>query len=96
MSHAAEAGQGAVIEGEFVTVSPESVDGDTGEITQHAGARPGLPAMTDEQFGKNLPSWRAMIESGQKTADEIIAMVSSRSVLSEEQIAMLRASATPS
>ncbi|CDS48947.1 Recombinational DNA repair protein RecT (prophage associated) [Polaromonas sp. CG9_12] len=95
VSHAAEAGQGAVIEGDFVTVSTESMDGDTGEITQHTGPRPGLPAMTDEQFGKNLSGWRAMIESGQKTADEIIAMASSRSVLSEEQIAMLRASATP-
>lgn len=95
VSHAAEAGQATVIEGDFVTISTETVDGETGEITQHAGARPALPALTDEQFGKSLPGWRGLIESGQKSADDIIAMASSRSTLSEEQIAMLRASATP-
>ena len=95
VSHAAEAGQGAVIEGDFVTVSSESVDSDTGEITPNASARPALPAMTDEQFGKNLPGWRALIESGQKSAEDIITMASSRSTLNEDQTAMIRASAAP-
>jgi recombination protein RecT len=93
VSHAAEAGLGAVIEGDFVTVSTETVDSDTGEIIREG--RPTLPPMTDEQFGKNLPGWRGMIESGQKTAEEIIVMASSKSVLNEDQIAMLRASAAP-
>lgn len=91
VSNAAEAGQGAVIEGDFVTVMPESVNEETGEITRTA-----LPVMTDEQFGKELAGWRQLVESGRKTADEIIAMVSSRSTLNEDQIAMLNASATPS
>lgn len=89
VSHAAEAGQAAVIEGDFVTVtSVESVDGETGEIT---GTRPALPAMTDEQFAKDLPGWRGLIESGKKTADQIIATVSTRNSMNEDQIAMLRA-----
>lgn len=57
-----------------------------GEITPKV-----LPAYTDEQFSKNLPAWRDLIEGGKKTADQIIAMVSSKAVLSEEQIAFIRA-----
>jgi recombination protein RecT len=95
VSHAAEAGQGAVIEGDFVTVSSnESVDQDTGEITQAAPAAPTLPEYTDEQFAKSLPGWRTLIEAGRKTADEIILMVASKAQLNEDQVAMLRATAT--
>jgi hypothetical protein len=50
-----------------------------------------LPDYTDEQFGKNLPTWRGLIESGKKTADQIIAMVSSKATMSEDQIEMIRA-----
>lgn len=89
VSHAAESGQGAVIEGDFVTVSSEHVDQDTGEITRQDAA--GLPEYTDEQFSKNLPMWRGLIEAGKKTADEIIAVASSKAQLSEDQIAMVRA-----
>ena len=96
VSHAAEAGQGAVIEGDFVTVSSnESVDQETGEITQTAPAAPSLPNYTDEQFAKSLPGWQGLIETGKKTADQIIAMVSSKATLNEDQIAMLRATSTP-
>jgi len=93
VSHAAEAGQSAVIEGDFVTVSNETVDQDTGEIT-HPTA-PALPAYTDEQFAKNLAGWRGLIESGRKTASEIIAMVSSKATLNDDQIAMIQATVTP-
>ena len=50
-----------------------------------------LPPYTDEDFSKNLPAWQKLIESGQKSADRIVAMVSSKAILSEEQIAMIRA-----
>lgn len=90
VSHAAEAGQGAVIEGDFVTVSSnESVDQDTGEIT------PQKPVFTDEQFAKSLPGWRGLIETGKKTADEIITMASAKASLTEEQTAMVRATVVP-
>jgi recombination protein RecT len=94
VSHAAEEGKGAVIEGDFVTVSNETVDQDTGEITQQS-ARPTLPELTDEQFGKSLAGWRILVETGRKTADEIVAMVSSKNNMSQDQIAMLQASAVP-
>ena len=85
-----------MIEGDFVTVSSnESVDQDTGEITQAAPAAPSLPEYTDEQFAKSLPGWRGLIETGKKTADQIIAMVSSKATLNDDQKAMLRATSTP-
>ena len=94
VSHAAEAGQGAVIEGDFVTINTESVDQDTGEITQPQ--KPAQkPEYTDEQFAKSLPGWRGLIESGKKTAEQIIAMVSSKAVLTEEQVAMVMATEVP-
>lgn len=42
-------------------------------------------------FDSNLPKWRAVIEAGRKTADEIIAMVSTKGVLSDDQVAAIRA-----
>jgi hypothetical protein len=38
-----------------------------------------------EQFKKNLPTWTDLIKSGKKTAAQIIATVSTKAVLSEEQ-----------
>jgi len=74
-----------------VSVSSETVDGDTGEIKQ---AAPALPNYTDEQFSKSLPGFRGLIESGKKSADDIIAMVSSKARLSDDQVAMIRATVT--
>lgn len=49
-----------------------------------------LPEYPAEDFDKNLPAWRDVIASGRKSADEIVAMVSSRGRLSEEQIKAIR------
>lgn len=43
-----------------------------------------------DDFDKNLPTWRGVIESGRKSADEIIAMVSSKGRLSQEQEKRIR------
>lgn len=43
-----------------------------------------------ESFEKNLPKWRELIESGSKTAQEIIALVSSKGQLTAEQIKAIR------
>lgn len=48
-----------------------------------------------EDFARNLPSWRAVIESGRKTADQIVAMVQSKGRLSQEQIDAIRAPFEP-
>lgn len=66
----------------------KQINPDTGEIT----AKPkGLPPYSDEAFSKNLSAWQGLIEEGKKTADQIIAMVSSKATLSEDQIYMIRA-----
>lgn len=65
-----------------------SIDATTGEITQPVqkpAARPALPAYTQADFTKNLPAWRNAIASGKTTPDNLIAMVSTKGVLSEAQ-----------
>lgn len=54
-----------------------------------------LPAYTDDDFAKNLPAWRGLIESGKKTAAQIIATVSTKAVLTEEQKALILATKMP-
>lgn len=50
----------------------------------------GLPALSDDEFEKKLPAWRATIDAKKKTADEIIAMVETRSALTDAQRAAIR------
>jgi len=88
VSNASESGHGAVIEGDFVTVFSDAVDQETGEITK---PKPELSEYTDEQFGSNLPKWRALIEAGKKTHDEVIAMAGTKARLTEDQLFMIRA-----
>lgn len=74
---------------EASTPAVRSIDPATGEIKPAE-----LPVYSDEAFGKNLPTWRGLIESGKKTADQIIAMVSSKATMTEDQISMIRATVT--
>lgn len=62
------------------------IDPSTGEITPApAPARPALAAYPEADFNANLPSWRKAVESGRKTPDELISMVSTKGVLSDAQ-----------
>ena len=47
------------------------------------------------EFDKNLPAWRKVIESGKKTAADLIAMVETKGALTDEQKATLRAIKPP-
>lgn len=49
------------------------------------------PAYSDEAFAKNLPIWRGLIESGKKTAEAVIKNVSLLATMTDEQMAMVRA-----
>lgn len=62
----------------------KSIDPVTGEIKTKE-----LPPYSDADFEKNLPAWRGLIESGKKTAEQIVATVSSKAVMSNEQTAMV-------
>lgn len=50
-----------------------------------------LPAYTDEAFAAKLPAWHAIIAEGKKTADDLIAFVSAKGVLSDAQKAAIKA-----
>ena len=71
---------------ESTAPAAKQIDPNTGEITAKA-----LPPYSDEAFSKNLGAWQGLIEAGKKTADQIIAMVSSKATLNEDQIYMIRA-----
>ena len=70
-------------------------------LTRHEGDEPAqaaktdqpaaLPAYSDDAFKKNLPIWRGLIESGKKTADAVLRNVNLVAVMSDEQMAMVRA-----
>lgn len=64
----------------------KQIDPATGEIHTKT-----LPPYSDESFSKNLAAWQGLIETGKKTADQIIAMVSSKATLTEDQVYMIRA-----
>jgi len=44
-----------------------------------------LPEYSNEQFNKNIETWRDLIESGKSTAERIIAMIQSKATLAEDQ-----------
>lgn len=53
-----------------------------------------LPPYPSAQFAENLPKWRKAIESGKRTADEIMAMVQTKGTLTEDQKADIRGEVT--
>jgi len=61
-----------------------------GSESAPSAAPEALPALAPDRFEADLPKWRDLIESGRQTADGIVAMVSSRFALSDEQIARIR------
>jgi phage recombination protein Bet len=61
-----------------------TIDASTGEVVQQKpAARPALPDYSQADFDKNLPQWRGIVQSGRKTPDELIAMVSTKGVLND-------------
>lgn len=49
-----------------------------------------LPNYPSDRFAEYLPQWQSMMESGKKTADQIIVMTSSKYTLSEDQKLAIR------
>ncbi|PUE09025.1 hypothetical protein B9Z51_08830 [Limnohabitans sp. T6-5] len=72
---------------EEVFDTPENViDPSTGEINPaQTPARQELQAYPEADFNANLASWRKVVESGRKTPADLIAMVSTKGVLSDAQ-----------
>lgn len=68
----------------------KAIDPATGEIQPKPTARPELQAYPQSDLEKNLPTWQAVIQSGRKTADQIITMAGTKGVLSEAQKKAIR------
>lgn len=70
----------------------EEMEGKDAEIIEHAPVRQieSPKAYSETDFAANLPKWRAVIESGKRSADDIIAMVQTKGSLSANQIAQIR------
>lgn len=58
-------------------------------------ARAELPPYPAADFAKNLPQWRGVVESGRKTAADLLAMLSTKATFSAEQRAEILALAAP-
>jgi len=76
--------QGDVIEGHFTEIQPPSAKPALTVVRQELQPYPA------EDFEANLGKWRGVIESGKKSADDIIAMVSTKGTLTEDQKARIR------
>lgn len=75
---------------------PEEIrEGISEEQAAKPAAKTELPAYPSDQFAKNLPTWMKLIGEGKKTAEAIIATVSSKYTLSEEQRKAILATAKP-
>ncbi len=69
----------------------EVIDQPARDITPLRTADAGAAMYPEQAFNDNLPIWAKHIEGGKKSADEIIAMVTSKGKLTEAQIAEIRA-----
>ena len=57
---------------------------------QQAAMPAQLPPYAATAFDKNLPVWRALIDAGTRTPDDIIALAGTKGVLSAEQVATIK------
>lgn len=55
------------------------------DITPQEESRPALEYYPVDSFDQNFPKWKDAIEAGKKTPDQIIQMVSSKALLTDEQ-----------
>lgn len=68
------------------------------EINPRANVEPIRPALisySDDDFKKNFPAWEKLIQSGKKTADAIIATLSSKAELTDNQINAIKSVPAP-
>lgn len=77
------------MEGKPVAYEGDTYD-NTGNVVKPRSEPKQPQPYSAADFERNLPSWRKAIADGKKTADQIIAMVSSKGILTEEQKQAIR------
>jgi len=81
ISHAAEEGRGAVIEGNFVTIDDPMDDGGQDRREE----KPTRTTCSAETFDKNKAMWKKMIETGKKSVNDLIATIQTKDLLTDDQ-----------
>ena len=82
--------RGLPVAEEIMDIPPERHMG----AVEVVGAPPppaGLPPYAADAFDRNLPAWKKLIDSGKKTAADVIATVETKATLSPEQRAAIEA-----
>lgn len=85
VASAADTGKSFTFDGEVVTVKDideQGVDHSTGEVDGSVGA---LPICSVEDFSKNTTAWRKQITEKRKSVSELITMIQTRALLTEDQ-----------
>lgn len=68
-------------------VEATTIDASTGEVTPKAApARAEKSICTDEKFEQNRTAWREIVKSGKKTTQQLVAMLQTKTVLTEDQL----------
>lgn len=73
------------MEGKPLAYEGETIDAATGEIIQKKHEKPALAVCSAEKFNENAAAWRDLVISGKKSAANLIATLSTRAILTEEQ-----------
>lgn len=61
------------------------------EVAPQAPPKPELPLYPDDAFEQNLPVWRKVVESGRKTAADLLAMLQTKATFTAAQQAQVLA-----
>jgi recombination protein RecT len=80
VTHAAESGKGTVIDGDFVTIN-DPQDG-SGPTPDRDGV---IPECTPEGFEKKKTGWKSAIEAGHQTVNDLITIIETKELLSNDQ-----------
>ena len=75
------------MEGKSLNDGGTVIDGSTGEVIQPKTApRPEKLVCSAEKFDENRTAWREIVKSGKKTPQQLVAMLSTKTVLTEDQL----------
>ena len=74
---------------ELESVAPPPANKDMGPADVVQPSKPTLPDYSAEDFAKNLPAWIKVVESGKKSAADLLAMLSTKATFSEQQKAAI-------
>jgi hypothetical protein len=82
--------RGMAIAEEIMDIQPVASDDQQRVVATIAPAATELPLYAESDFEKNLPTWWDIIKSGKRTADELIAVLQTKSRFTDAQLKEIR------